>query len=510
MPPDGYLKSAAIESGLSRLHSTYPSFTELIKLPEQSVEECTIRTIRIRSGEGQPDGVLLIGGTHARELINPDLLLGLAWKLCFAYANGLGLNFGAPKKVPTSGPAGASLAPSGPGDLPGKRYSADEIRRLVEGLDIFIVPNINPDGREYVRSHYEEEWDWRKNRSRNSDGSFGTDLNRNYDFLWNELIGSTSSTQEDDNYHGCDAFSEPETRNVRWLLGSYPDIMCLADIHSYAEAILHPWSDADNQSNVPSMNFRNPYWNGRREEPGYGEYMPAVDEFILINRGQRVADAIAAVGGRRYAVGQSLELPPPLGYPSSGSSKDYAYSRHFLGPARKVWAYTVETNRSDRGIQYGYSPPYEDALAVMEEVQAGLIQFMLDCLCVIREVGRQVLERQVLDELAQFRDSEMLTRRRGKRWTDLLDRHSTELLGLLLTDAHAWQAAEQVLVEAADIVHARDNVDPPVLARSLVARIEHLATRLERNASPEFRKFLKTIRKDANSVVGKTARQAIR
>jgi Zinc carboxypeptidase len=511
--------------------------------------------------------VLLIGGTHACELINPDLLLGLAWKLCFAYANDLGLVFGAPKNLPGRGPSVSSLAPP----FPGKRYSASEIRQLVEGLDVFVAPNINPDGRTYVLSnYYDGKWDWRKNLSRNSDGSLGTDLNRNYDFVWEEAIGKTSPTPSDPNYNGAFSFSEPETRNVRWLLRTYPHIICLADVHSYGEVILHPWSDADNQSSDPSMSFRNPDWNDRREEAGYREYIPAADEAKFIDRGEKVRDAIAAVRGHTYTVGQSID--PPLKYTSSGTTKDYAYSRFFVdtartedceslkeqlaeeaetvrelqrqlesaespseirqinreismtrrfmsqlrarirvacGPATKVWAYTIETNRSNGDMQDGFSPLYADALEVMEEVQSGLIQFMLSCLCVVREIGKTLLAPELLEDLTYFRDTEMLERRRGGRWADLLDRHSDELLGLLSADPRAWQAAEQILVGAAQVVHARDSERPPVLGNALVTRIDRLATRLERRASPQLRKALTTIRRDAKSATGKNARGAI-
>jgi hypothetical protein len=287
---------------------------------------------------------------------------------------------------------------------------------------------------------------------------------------------------------------------------AYPLITCLADIHSYGEVILHPWSEADNQSSDPSMNFRNPDWDRRRED-GYREYIPAADEAKFIDRGEKVRDAIAAVRGRSYAVGQSIEL---LNYTSSGTTKDYAYSRVFLGPAIKVWAYTIETNRANGDMQYGYSPPYGDALEVMEEVQSGLIQFMLSCLCVVREIGHKFLGPEVLDDLAHFRDDEMLKRRRGRRWAEMLNRHGVELLALLAADARACRAAEQILVEAAQIVYTRDSERPPILAKSLVTRIDGLAARLERHASPRLRKSLTTIRKDAKSVTGKTAREAIR
>jgi len=45
-------------------------------------------------------GVLYIGGTHARELVNPDLVLSLALKLCQSYTGNSDLVFG-PKAYPS-------------------------------------------------------------------------------------------------------------------------------------------------------------------------------------------------------------------------------------------------------------------------------------------------------------------------------------------------------------------------------------------------------------------------
>jgi murein tripeptide amidase MpaA len=486
----GYLTSSEIEIGLAWINAFFPGFTERIPLHELSADQRqrrTIHALRIRSGEDERNGVLLIGGTHAHELINPDLLLHFAINLCRAYANDSGLTFGA------------------------KTWSASEIQLLKGGMDIFIVPNINPDGRSYVQSDWESNWRWRKNRGTNSDGTRGADLNRNFDFLWDCAIGS-STDGKDQSYRGDEAFSEPESRNVRWLLREYPHITCVADVHSYGEDILHPWGDADNQSTDPSESFENPAWDGLREGGGYREYIPAADETKLIERGEKMHDAIAAVRGRNYKVGQSLEL---IGYATAGTVKDYAYSRFFVGPATKVWAYTIETNHygtsddMDSNTKYGLAPPYGDALQVMSDVQSGLIQFMLSCLCIVREIGRKPLGPDVLDELAHFRDEEMLKSRRGRRWGDTLDTHGDELLSLLIADAHARRVAEQILVDAADIVLGRDRPHPPVIDPKLSAGIERLATLLEKHASRELRKDLTTIRKDAESVTGKTAREAI-
>jgi murein tripeptide amidase MpaA len=484
----GYLMSSAIEACLAWLHGTYPSLTQLIQLPETSVEGRVIRALRIRSDPdrgGDRNGVFLVGGTHARELINPDLLAGLALKLCWAYTHGTGLTFG------------------------GRAWSATDVRLVVDGLDIFIVPLINPDGREHVQSPTGYQW-WRKNRSFNPDESRGTDLNRNYDFLWQWIIGQTSASPPDDTYHGGAPFSEPETRNVRWLLDTHPNITCFVDVHSYSELILYPWGDDNSQTTDPTQNFRNPAWDGLRGTAGagYAEYIPAGDRTKFADRGVKVRDAIAAAHGRTYLVEPSFDL-----YGTSGGSSDYTYSRFFRGRGLgKVWGYVIETNHIGPGNdwQYGFQPPYGDALLVMDEIQSGLIQFMLSCVCVVREVGSARLGIETLDELRRFRDIEMVKKRRGQRWTSLLEAHGDEVLLLLARNKDLWQEAGAVVAAAAEVVVRRAEKDPPKIDKALAARVGRLATQLDKRASSDLRKALAGIRSDLRTVTGKTAREAIR
>ncbi len=86
----------------------------------------------------------------------------------------------------------------------------------------------------------------------------------------------------------------------------------------------------------------NAAYDGLRGNVGdslYREYMPAADRDWFVDTGNKVRDAIAAVNGNGYTVEQAVYL-----YPTSGTSKDYAYSRHFVDAAkRRVYAYTLET-----------------------------------------------------------------------------------------------------------------------------------------------------------------------
>jgi murein tripeptide amidase MpaA len=94
-------------------------------------------------------------------------------------------------------------------------------------LEILITPMQNPDGYEYSRNH---ERYWRKNRRRNSDGTFGVDLNRNWDDHWGQFM--SSSNPDDDNYMGLFPMSEPEVYLIAdWIL-SVPNRYIGIDFHA--------------------------------------------------------------------------------------------------------------------------------------------------------------------------------------------------------------------------------------------------------------------------------------
>ena len=194
-----YLSVNAISNAIDHIATTYPSIAQIIVLPEASVEGRQIRALKIAHGGGSNrTGVLFLGGTHARELVNPETVLSFTLRLCDAYTNNTGLTFGP------------------------KVFQPAAIQTVVNGLDIFMLPLVNPDGRNFCLMPGGDPW-WRKNRS-NHPGLVcrGVDLNRNYDFLWSSGIG-TSNNSCSDVFKGPAAFSEPETRNVRWMIDTFTE-----------------------------------------------------------------------------------------------------------------------------------------------------------------------------------------------------------------------------------------------------------------------------------------------
>ena len=117
-----------------------------------------------------------------------------------------------------------------------------EIRSLIDSRIIYIVPMVNPDGAMYdIKGRKYKSW--RKNRARNSNGSFGVDLNRNYSFGWG--TGGSSRNPRSDVFMGPKPFSEPETLAVKSFVESNPNIKILTSFHTFSELILYPWGGKD-------------------------------------------------------------------------------------------------------------------------------------------------------------------------------------------------------------------------------------------------------------------------
>jgi murein tripeptide amidase MpaA len=297
--------------------------------------------------------IVITGGIHAREWVPPDALVNLAADMLEAYSGGTGLRYG------------------------GQRFGAPDIRSLVESLHIVLFPCVNPDGRHHSQT---AEPLWRKNRRQvRPDGDprcVGVDLNRNFDALWNfrrHFASDSGVSASDDPCHpqvyvGPAAASEAETRNVVWLFDRYPGTRWFIDVHSYVPAIYHNWGFDENQTVDPSMNFRNSLFDGNRGRAGdtYREFIPGSDLEAMAALGTTMNDAIAAASGAAYEIAQSFSL-----YPTSGTSDDYAYSRHLVQAGnKKILGFTVECGRS-------FQPPWREAEDIIREVCAGLIAFCI-------------------------------------------------------------------------------------------------------------------------------------
>jgi murein tripeptide amidase MpaA len=227
-----YLNVVEIESALENLAAAYPDAAELITCPNRTHEGRVTHVLRIGTrSAADAIGVLLLGGVHAREWVPPDALVWLAADLLEANQAASGLVYG------------------------GKQFAASEIRQLLESVNLYVFACVNPDGRQFSQT---SDPMWRKNRRPHAGSAscVGVDINRNFDFLWDHLArfaeDSGVNTSADpcnlQVYRGPTAASEPETRNVVWVLDSFPRIRWHVDIHSAIPAILHSWGSDENQT----------------------------------------------------------------------------------------------------------------------------------------------------------------------------------------------------------------------------------------------------------------------
>ncbi len=362
-----YLNVVEVETAIANLAATYPSISQLIPLPNTTFEGRSSNAIRLGGGApGTRDVVLVICGQHAREWGSCEIGVDFAADLLEAYSSNTGLVFG------------------------GKVFSVADIQSILNTLHVIVFPLVNPDGRNYSQLHdsIHGSAGWRRNRNpANSGGNpdcIGVDLNRNYDFLFDfptkfspasdvSIYTSTNPCNGSQVYHGPSPFSEPETRNVKWLFDTNPRIRWFLDVHSYAEDILFSWGDDENQSANPSMNFHNPAFDGTRGVEGdaaYKEYITGSDLTVAQNLAFVFRDALQQVRGKLYTAKPSFNL-----YPTAGASDDYAYARHIVDPSKsKVFSYTIEWGTEFR-------PDWPEMALIVQDVTAGLIAFCLEAPC---------------------------------------------------------------------------------------------------------------------------------
>jgi len=172
-----------------------------------------------------------------------------------------------------------------------------QLNTLLDRTTLYMVPCVNPDGFEYSRNHFSF---WRKNRRKNADGSFGVDLNRNFE------IGFTPNKDTISNvYSGPSAFSEPETVALRDFVLGHKNISIALDYHS--------------QGNVffPAHNFI------------HEDAQDAIDLNLLAGN---MAEEIKRESGREYGVHMGK---PPV-HLISGSGREFYYSQGALSLVAEV------------------------------------------------------------------------------------------------------------------------------------------------------------------------------
>lgn len=285
---------------LDLMHQLYPALISVKQAVNDTVltiEGKKLYYVRISDNavlnENEPE-VLYTGMHHAREPIGMQHLLYYMWYLL-------------------------------------ENYEADSsVRALVDNTEMYFVPIINVDGYTYnISTHPYGGGLWRKNRRNNGTGYFGVDINRNYGYKWGFDNTGSSPVDSLDNFRGTSAFSEPETRMMKYFCENHEFRIAL-NYHSYANLLLYAWG-----------------WS----------MFPTPDEAVL----NAYACEMTSENGYTYGPGNTTI------YPTNGGSDDWMYGEQSTKPT--IFAYTPEIGSSADG----FWPTQDRILPLIQENMLGSI-----------------------------------------------------------------------------------------------------------------------------------------
>jgi murein tripeptide amidase MpaA len=276
----------------------YPNLAQLSSMG-QSLEGRSLYVLKISDSvhidENEPN-IYIIGCHHAREWISVEVPLMFARYLLENVQN-------------------------------------QEIQKIVNGAQIYIIPMLNPDGLEFSIHFYRM---WRKNRRHNGNYIFGVDLNRNYGYQWGYDDQGSSPHAYQEDYRGSAPFSEPETSAIRELMLTHPPAGSIS-YHNFSQMIFYPW--------------------------GYTSE-PAPDEQEMREIARQMSIRMEAVNGRPYPVGTSGSLL----YLTNGDTDDWVYAT-FGAPAL-----TIELP-PDEYLRGGFFNPDTDINGIFNENLPALLYF---------------------------------------------------------------------------------------------------------------------------------------
>ncbi|WP_448320050.1 M14 family metallopeptidase [Streptomyces sp. CO7] len=239
-------------------------------------------------------------------------------------------------------------------ELTGDYGTDSRVTSMVNGREIWIIPDLNPDGGEYdvATGSYRS---WRKNRQPNSGSSYvGTDLNRNWAYRWGCCGGSSGSTSSD-TYRGTAGESAKEVKVVAdfvrgRVVGGKQQIKAGIDFHTYSELVLWPYgyTTADTATGLT-----------------------ADDRSALATVGQKMA------ASNGYTAEQSSDL-----YITDGSINDWLWGTY------KIFSYTFEMYPSSSSGG-GFYPPDEVIDRETSRNRDAVLQLLENADCMYRSIGKQ-------------------------------------------------------------------------------------------------------------------------
>lgn len=176
----------------------------------------------------------------------------------------------------------------------------DELGRLLNDVEVIIVPLINPDGYIYSHSSFRLQRKNRRQAGCPTKQNDGVDLNRNWgkNFSGGDTPGVDPCSET---FFGTTAFSEPETSAVRTLFSETPGIEAHLDFHSFGRLVLSPWSYTDDAQDKPPREKEN------------------------CNLGTAVGEEMTKSHGLQYTFGKGTEL-----YTVGGTMTDWVADQSIL------------------------------------------------------------------------------------------------------------------------------------------------------------------------------------
>ena len=299
-----------------------------------SRDPMTVKAIRIgKHRDGSKIGVLAYAQEHAREWVTPLVTIETAERLLRNYA-----------------------------------HDADT-KKLLNNLDIFIVPSVNPDGSHYSFFDFAMQ---RKSMTNycgegkiddpsyifNDPGArnfWGVDINRNYAVgsMFDGYHGASSNCTSG-TYAGPAEHSEPESANVIWLAEQNKNIKFSMNIHSFGGYFM--WA--------PGSYVREGRETLPRPTAGEEEYFWQASETIL--------NEIKKHRGTVIVPSRTGPTTDVL-YSAAGNSSDELWYDHGI----YAWNFEVGADlwnpETKRWEAVGFQPPYAEGHEEAMEFSNGLI-----------------------------------------------------------------------------------------------------------------------------------------
>jgi Zinc carboxypeptidase len=323
---------AFVESGSAGLPMPVVAPVRLddgLKGTEVSKKPWTVQALRIgKVRDGSKIGVLAYSQEHAREWATPLVTLEFAERLLANYA---------------TDPA---------------------TRQLVDDVDVFVIPTVNPDGANYSFNDYNFQ---RKNMVDHCTGTnrdprnrdrWGVDVNRNYTVgsFFDGYVGGGSNCLGE-TYSGTGELSEAESSNVIALASAHPNIKFAMNVHSYGGYFM--WPPGSYKA------------AGRITLP-----RPSIDEQkFYLDSARQIVGAIASERGTVTWPSYTGPVADVL-YSAAGNSADELY--YELGI--DAWDFEIGNDIWNDATQewdgVGFQPPWDEAHAEAQEYASGLVQLV--------------------------------------------------------------------------------------------------------------------------------------